>query len=72
MAKIRDGRARVSVGARSSVFAPFKNLELLLLMKNMNLHINKKIIQDIMREILHSGVVNIIIALSYSEVRHQV
>ncbi len=29
--KIRDGRARVSVGARSSVFAPFKNLGLIII-----------------------------------------
>ncbi|PTH73974.1 primosomal protein N' [Staphylococcus agnetis] len=29
--KIRDGRARVSVGARSSVFAPFKNLGMIII-----------------------------------------
>ncbi|MBE5665646.1 primosomal protein N' [Staphylococcus sp. SS87] len=29
--KIRDGRAQVSVGARSSVFAPFKNLGLIII-----------------------------------------
>ena len=29
--KIRDGRARVSVGARSSVFAPFKNLGIIII-----------------------------------------
>lgn len=29
--KIRDDRARVSVGARSSVFAPFKNLGLIII-----------------------------------------
>ncbi|UXR72412.1 primosomal protein N' [Staphylococcus sp. IVB6240] len=29
--KIRDGRARVSVGARSSVFAPFKNLGVIII-----------------------------------------
>ena len=31
MAKIRDGRARVSVGARSSIFAPFKNLGIIII-----------------------------------------
>lgn len=31
MAKIRDGKARVSVGARSSVFAPFKNLGMIII-----------------------------------------
>ena len=31
MAKIRDGRARVSVGARSSIFAPFKELGLIII-----------------------------------------
>ncbi|MDW3785687.1 primosomal protein N' [Staphylococcus saprophyticus] len=29
--KIRDGKARVSVGARSSVFAPFKNLGMIII-----------------------------------------
>ena len=29
--KIRDGRARVSVGARSSIFAPFKNLGIIII-----------------------------------------
>ena len=29
--KIRDGRAQVSVGARSSIFAPFKNLGLIII-----------------------------------------
>ncbi|WP_457826472.1 DEAD/DEAH box helicase, partial [Staphylococcus aureus] len=29
--KIRDGRASVSVGARSSVFAPFKNLGIIII-----------------------------------------
>ena len=29
--KIRDGRARISVGARSSVFAPFKNLGVIII-----------------------------------------
>ncbi len=29
--KIRDGRAKVSVGARSSVFAPFKNLGIIII-----------------------------------------
>lgn len=31
MAKIRDGKASVSVGARSSVFAPFKDLGMIII-----------------------------------------
>ena len=31
MAKIRDGKASVSVGARSSVFAPFEKLGLIII-----------------------------------------
>ena len=63
VAKIRDGRARVSVGARSSIFAPFKNLGIIIIDEEHESTYKQEIIPDIMHVILHNGEVNFIIVL---------